>query len=99
MKKLLFLALVAGVVACAGIQTQQQKIAAACEGAATAADTIAAGTVGGRITKEQAADALLVYRATIPFCQPEPVSKLSDVNYAALIAAAAQLALLSEKAR
>ncbi len=103
-KQMLALALVAGIVCsaftgCGGIQTQRQKIATACEGAATAADTIAIGVGSGRITPSQAADALLVYRVTVPFCQPEPVAKLNDVDYAALINAAAQLATLSEKAR
>ncbi len=103
-KHMLALALVAGIVCsaftgCGGIQTQRQKIATACEGAATAADTIAIGVGSGRITPSQAADALLVYRVTVPFCQPEPVAKLNDVDYAALINAAAQLATLSEKAR
>ena len=99
MKSILTIALLVMLAGCNTFQTQHQKIAAACEGAATAADTIAAGTVGGRISKDQAADALRVYRVTVPFCQPEPVSKLSDVDYAALVAAAAQLALTAEKAK
>jgi len=84
---------------CAGIQTQHQKIAAACESAATAADVIAVGTTGGRISTAQAQTALEVYRITVPFCEPEPVASLNSADYAALITAAAQLSILSEKAK
>jgi hypothetical protein len=82
---------------CSSLQTQHQKIAAACEGAATAADSIAAGVDAGRVTKAQAKQALEVYRVTVPYCEPEPVSSLNSADYAALITAAAQLATLSEK--
>lgn len=86
------------VAGCATLQTQHQKIATACESAATAADVIAAGTNAGRIDKEQAQQALKVYRATVPFCQP-PVERLDAVSFASLIAAAAQLTTLAEKAK
>lgn len=79
---------------CAGIQTQHQKIAVACEAAATAADSIAVATEQGRVTKAQATQALAVYKTTVPFCQPEPLTKLSSVDYAALIAASAQLSAI-----
>jgi hypothetical protein len=85
------------MVACSSLQTQHQQIAAACEGAATAADSIAAGVDSGRITIDQAKQALKVYRVTVPFCEPEPVSSLSSADYSTLLAAAAQLAALSEK--
>ena len=98
-KQMLALALVAGMVCsaftgCAGLQTQHQKIAAACEGVATAADSIAVATENGRLTKEQANQALAVYKTTVPFCQPEPIQKLSAVDYAALIAASASLSAI-----
>ena len=106
MKKLLLAAALIGAVmasagftGCAGIQTQHQKIAVACESAASAADTIAIGAGAGRVTPEQATKALAVYRTTVPFCQPEPVTKLSDVNYASLIAAAGQLTVLAGEAK
>lgn len=106
MKKLLAAALLGCVVmattafsGCAGLQTQHQKIAVACESAATAADTIASGVAAGRLTADQATKALSVYRTTVPFCQPEPVAKLSDVNYAALINAAGQLTTLAGESK
>jgi hypothetical protein len=86
-------------VGCSSLQTQHQKIAAACEGAATAADSIAAGKDAGRVTPAQAKQALEVYRVTVPYCEPEPASSLTSADYAALITAAAQLATLSEKAK
>ena len=102
MKKLLAAALLAGMVmattaftGCAGLQTQHQKIAVACEGAATAADSIAVATESGRVTKEQASKALAVYKTTVPFCQPVPLTKLSDLDYAALIAASASLSAIA----
>lgn len=103
-KQMLALALIAGMACsaftgCAGLQTQHQKIAAACEGAATAADSIAVATENGRLTKEQANQALAVYKTTVPFCQPEPLTKLSSVDYAALIAASAQLSALAGGAK
>jgi hypothetical protein len=85
------------LVACSSLQTQHQRIAAACEGAATAADSIAAGKEAGRVTAAQAKQALEVYRVTVPYCEPEPATSLSSADYAALITAAAQLATLSEK--
>ena len=101
-KSLLAVALLAGMVlastaftGCAGLQTQHQKIAAACEGAASAADSIAVATESGRVTQEQAQNALAVYRTTVPFCQPVPLSKISDVDYAALIAASASLSAIA----
>jgi hypothetical protein len=84
---------------CATMQSQHQKIAVACEGAATAADSIAVATENGRLTTEQANQALAVYQVTVPFCQPVPLSTLSDIDYAALIAASAKLAAISENAR
>lgn len=99
MKAMLAIALLALVAGCAGLQTQHQKIAAACEGAATAADSIAVATENGRLTKEQANQALAVYKTTVPFCQPEPLTKLSSVDYAALIAASAQLSALAGGAK
>lgn len=96
MKKLLAAALLALVfTGCAGLQTQHQKIAVACEGAATAADSIAVATESGRVTKEQASKALAVYKTTVPFCQPVPLTKLSDLDYAALIAASASLSAIA----
>jgi pyruvate/2-oxoglutarate/acetoin dehydrogenase E1 component len=54
LKSIFTSALIAGVVlattaftGCAGLQTQHQKIAAACEGAATAADSVALATEQG----------------------------------------------------
>ena len=98
--RILILALVAGIscsafTGCAGLQTQRQKIAVACEGAATAADSIAVATTSGRVSKEDAAKALAVYKTTVPFCQPEPLSRLSSVDYAALIAASASLSAIA----
>jgi uncharacterized protein involved in response to NO len=87
------------LAACAGIQTQHQKIATACEGAATAADAIATGVDGGRVSKAQAEEALRVYRTTTPFCEPEPVPSINSVDYAALITAAAQLTAIAEKSK
>jgi hypothetical protein len=90
---------VAGLISCSSLQTQHQKIAAACEGAASAADSIVAGVDSGRITAAQAKEARDVYRVTVPFCEPEPVASLGSDDYAALVAAAAQLAALSENAK
>ena len=88
----------AGFTGCASLQTEHQKIAVACEGAATAADSISVATEQGRLTAEQASQALAVYRSTVPFCQPEPLDHLNQVDYTALIAASAQLAALAEEA-
>lgn len=104
--KLLSIALMAAVAllctgfgGCASLQTQQQKIAVACESSASAADAIAIATTAGRVSKAQAQQALAVYRVTVPFCQPQPVESLSSVDYAALLSASAQLTLLAENTR
>jgi outer membrane scaffolding protein for murein synthesis (MipA/OmpV family) len=84
---------------CASLQTQHQKIAAACEGAASAADSISIGVTAGRVTAAQARQALDVYRLTVPFCQPQPVETLSAVDFATLLSAAGQLAAISEQSK
>ena len=84
----LLLGLVLG--ACAGLETQQQKIGAACETAASGLEAVTAAKVAGRATKAQLDDAIRVYRPTAAFCQPVATS-LSSVNYSALLLAAATL--------
>lgn len=85
-----------GLSGCAttGITTQHQKIATACESAASAADAIAAGVKSGRVTKAQLARATAVYSATVPACEPAPAESLDAVKYAALAAAVAELAAM-----
>lgn len=88
---LLGLAVGLALVACAGVQSEHQKIAAACETSAAAADAIASAKAAGRVTQAQAAQALAIYKTTVPFCEPAPVGSLSSVDFAALLAAAAEL--------
>lgn len=101
--KFILLALVATLVlagcsGCASLQTQKQKIAVACESAATAADAIAAGVEAGRVTHAQAVVALDLYRATVPFCQPTAES-LTATQFAQLLAASARLTTLAEESK
>lgn len=75
---------------CAGLQTQHQKIGAACETAASALDALTAAKRAGKIDAAKLADAVEVYKQTVAFCQPV-AEKLSDVDYEVLIDAAATL--------
>lgn len=97
LKSILTAALVAGMVlattaftGCAGLQTQHQKIGAACETAASALEAVTAAKIAGKATQAQLQDAIRVYEPTQQFCQPVAES-LSSVDYAALIRAAATL--------
>jgi hypothetical protein len=104
--KLFTAALIAAIVitcaafgGCASFTTQHQQIAVACESSATAADAIAAGVDAGRVTSAQANQALTIYQVTVPFCEPQPLEQLSQVDYIALVTAAAELTTLSENTR
>lgn len=106
MKRLLSTMLVAialgmalALVACVGVQTQHQKIATACEASASAADAIASATLAGRVSKDQAREAVRIYKTTVPFCEPAPVETLGSVDYAALLSAAADLATTAERSK
>lgn len=76
--------------ACAGFQTQHQKIGAACETAASALDALTAAKVAGKIDAAKLNEAIAVYKPTKAFCEPV-ATKLSDVDYQVLIDAAADL--------
>jgi len=88
-----------GVSACQHF-TAKQNIAATCDAAATALQTITAGKRAGRVSESQLHDAVNVYEAAvIPVCSPVPAASLSAVDYDALLAAAAKLALTEKVAK
>lgn len=97
---LAFAALLAVMAGCAGLTTKHQKIGAACESAATALEAITAAKVAGRATNKQLQDAVKVYEVgVIPVCTPTVAESLSDVDYDALINAAAVLATKSAEVK
>lgn len=80
--------------------TAKQNIAATCDTAASALQTITVGKRAGRVSESQLAEAIKVYEAAvIPVCSPIPAASLSDVDYDKLIAAAAKLALTEKVAK
>lgn len=79
-------------IGCAGLQTQHQKIAAACEGIASGLDAATAAKQGGRITGAQLQAVVDIAKPTTRFCQPEPAESLNPSDYAALLSAAARVA-------
>lgn len=98
---LAMLAVTVGLAACsgcAGLQTQHQKIGAACDSAASALQTITAAKQAGRVKADDLAKAVKVYEGTVPFCQPV-AEKLSDVEYDKLIGAALDLTVTANKAK
>jgi 3-polyprenyl-4-hydroxybenzoate decarboxylase len=95
----LALALVMFTGACQTLTTRQ-NIAATCETAASALQVITVGHKAGRVSDSQLRSAIALYEtAVIPVCSPKPVASLSAVDYDALIAAAAQLALTEKEAK
>lgn len=91
MKILLSLALALSLTSCAGLQTQHQKIGAACETAASGLEAITAAKVAGKVSQGDLVKAIAVYKTTVPFCEPVAES-LSSADYSALLRAAATLA-------
>lgn len=90
MKNLVILSATLVLAGCAGIQTQHQKIGAACATSTAALQAVTAAKVNGKATKAQLEDAIRVYTPTKAFCEPVATS-LSSVDYAALLRAAATL--------
>ena len=98
MKMLLLAIALIAMTGCAGLQTQHQKIAAACSAVQTAGQAIADATNAGKISKVDAAKATVAYHATDRFCEP-PVSSLSADDYASLLSSAAALAATAGSAK
>lgn len=78
---------------------EQNQIATACAGITAAVNAIAAGAETGKVSKADAATALAIARPTASFCEPKPAEHLSPTDYAALLAAAADLATRKEAIR
>ena len=93
-RSLFFVVLMFLLPACAGIETQQQKIAVTCESIASSADALAAARTADRLTQAQQDNAVRLVRMTVPYCQP-PADSLDSVKMAALTSAAAELAALA----
>lgn len=93
-RSLFFIALLVLLPACAGFDTQSQKIAVTCESVAASADALAAARTANRITQEQQDTAVRLVRLTVPYCQP-PADSLDSVKFKALTQAAAELAALA----
>jgi hypothetical protein len=93
-RSILLIALLVLLPACAGFDTQQQKIAVTCESIASSADALAAARTADRLTQAQQDTAVRLVRMTVPFCQP-PADSLDSVKMAALTSAAAELAALA----
>jgi hypothetical protein len=93
-RSILILALLVLMTACAGFDTQQQKIAVTCESIASSADALAAARTADRLTQAQQDTAVRLVRLTVPYCQP-PADSLDSVKMAALTNAAAELAALA----
>jgi hypothetical protein len=97
-RSMLLIMLLALLPACAGFETQSQKIAATCESVAASADALAAARTANRITQEQQDTAVRLVRLTVPYCQP-PAESLDSVKFTALTQAAAELAALAGSAK
>lgn len=91
------LAMTCAFTGCAGF-TQKQKIATACESAATALDTLTLAKQSGKISAADLSKGIAVYKRTVPVCQPV-AENLDAVKYAALAAAAAELTALAGEAK
>ncbi len=90
MKFLLVAMLSVMLSACAGMTTKN-KIAAACESAASGLEAVTAAKNAGRVSNAQLGESIALYkRVVVPNCLPVPDS-LSSANYAALVTAAAEL--------
>lgn len=93
-RSMLILALLVVMTACAGFETQQQKIAVTCESIASSADALAAARTANRITADQQAHAVSLVRLTEPYCQP-PVESLTAAGMTFLTNTSAELAALA----
>lgn len=90
MKRLLLFLIMMVVVGCTGFSAQQ-KVAVACESAASALDTLAAGKMAGKVSNEQLLEAVGIYEtAVVPVCVPV-AANVSQLKQAALKAAVADL--------
>lgn len=69
---------------------QKSNIAIACESSATALDALTAAKIAGRISDAKLREAVVIYRSTIPYCQPVAES-LNISDYGRLATAAAEL--------
>jgi uncharacterized protein HemX len=77
---------------CAGLQTQHQKIGAACETVASGVEAATAAKQAGRISKAQLQKVVDVAATTTKFCEPAPAESLTASDYATLLGAAATVA-------
>lgn len=85
-------------ISCASLPSQHQKIGAACNASAAAAEAIADATDAGLMSKADAKRAADLYHSTDRFCEPVADS-LTPQDYAALLSAAASLANTARAAR
>lgn len=97
-KALLAMSLGLSLAACAGLNTKHQQIAASCEAVASSADAVAAGVRAGKVTPAQQAEAVRIYKTTVPFCQPV-ADNLDPVKQAVLALAVAKLSELAGVAK
>lgn len=81
-----------GSIGCAGLQTQHQKIGAACETVASGVDAATAAKQQGQISRDQLQHVVDVAATTTKFCEPAPADSLTASDYATLIGAAASVA-------
>ena len=78
---------------CAGFSTHQ-KIAVACESAASSLDAVTSAKLAGKASAAQLNQAIAIYSRTTPFCQPV-ASSLPAAKQAALSVAVAELTALA----
>lgn len=100
MKLILVSLLVLALSACSGCAgfTTHQKVAVACESAASSLDAITAAKTAGKIKNTDLVHAIAVYNRTVPFCQPV-AQNLDAVKMAALTSAVAELTALAGAAK